>query len=66
MDSSDASATVVIKPLEGQGQPAQAQAVTEQEAEEEEEEEDEGVLGGFSYMCQFSRSHLLSRNTVDS
>lgn len=40
MEPSDASGSVVIKPLAGQGQLAQARAATE----EEEEDEEEGVL----------------------
>ena len=66
MDSSAASATVVIKPLAGQGQLAQAPAATEEKAEEEEEEDDEGVLGSFSYMHPCSCRCLLSCSTTAS
>lgn len=41
MDSTDASGTVVIKPLQGQALQVQA---SKEEDEEEEEEEEEGIL----------------------
>lgn len=48
MDSSEATGTVVIKPLPGQGRQAQA---SHAEEEEEEEGEEEGVPSGCLHAC---------------